>query len=334
MRIVQFLIFIIMISSRLTAFGQCISEINLSFKVLDPWPDQGINLKNHPSYKIQLLPKSDARFVFIRYNGFLIQKLMKGRKRRSNNNPYVCWMHYLTCDKKYQKTGKTGYEALFNRSDILFVNYDLGDHLLTQKEPCQIRGVTVAPPYYYKGRPRTKGQKDKYLLSFRGKCSNVGWFNSSQARSNLKKLLNGTTRHSRGLILFEDTNDPGIHTSLEEYNELLKLSTFSLIPRGDGRWSYRFSECIGAGSIPVIISDNLTLPYSQLIDWSKASIRIKEDDIPHLTIDELVQRLPSSQIAEEMKIEIEKINSKYFCTPSKRFNALLQSLHLEAIRYQ
>ena len=56
----------------------------------------------------------------------------------------------------------------------------------------------------------------------------------------------------------------------------LMSSTFAIVPHGDGRWNMRFSEVIGARSIPVVIADGITLPFEQLIDWSHAAVSIEE----------------------------------------------------------
>jgi hypothetical protein len=46
------------------------------------------------------------------------------------------------------------------------------------------------------------------------------------------------------------------------------------VPHGHGRWNHRFSEVIAAGAIPVVIADGLILPFSQLIDWRHAAVRV------------------------------------------------------------
>lgn len=52
-----------------------------------------------------------------------------------------------------------------------------------------------------------------------------------------------------------------------------------VIPCGDGRSIYRFFETLGHGSIPVLISDGLSLPYEELIPksfWKETVVRIPE----------------------------------------------------------
>ena len=39
---------------------------------------------------------------------------------------------------------------------------------------------------------------------------------------------------------------------------------------------------MNAGCIPVIISDNYQLPFSEKIDWNSCSIKIKEDELDNI----------------------------------------------------
>lgn len=61
-----------------------------------------------------------------------------------------------------------------------------------------------------------------------------------------------------------------------KYRELLSSSYFSLCPRGGGLSSYRFFECFHLNTIPVLIGDDIVLPFDD-IDYSKFILRIPED---------------------------------------------------------
>jgi len=64
------------------------------------------------------------------------------------------------------------------------------------------------------------------------------------------------------------------------YNELLIKSRYTLAPSGTGPNSIRFWEALGAGSIPVLLSDTLELPHHPL--WTEAIVDMKEADINKL----------------------------------------------------
>jgi Exostosin family len=52
---------------------------------------------------------------------------------------------------------------------------------------------------------------------------------------------------------------------------------FSLFVTGDNLFSYRFTEIISCGSIPVVYADDWLLPFGKdLIDWTEAAVVIPE----------------------------------------------------------
>ena len=110
------------------------------------------------------------------------------------------------------------------------------------------------------------------------------------------------------------------------YNALMD-TVFVLVPRGDRRWSYRFSEAIGACAIPVIISDGLTLPFDELIDWTTAAVIVPEEQVHRL-----LDYLPSATRQKEMLAAVCEINDKYFATDEKRYRALYRAAEVRLNR--
>jgi hypothetical protein len=64
------------------------------------------------------------------------------------------------------------------------------------------------------------------------------------------------------------------------YAEDILNSAFVLCPRGLGTNSHRIYETMALGRVPVILSDNWTLPDGP--DWQSFSLRLPEVDAPHL----------------------------------------------------
>mmetsp|Transcript_52627 Transcript_52627/g.123124 ORF Transcript_52627/g.123124 Transcript_52627/m.123124 type:complete len:475 (-) Transcript_52627:95-1519(-) len=60
---------------------------------------------------------------------------------------------------------------------------------------------------------------------------------------------------------------------IEEYFEVMGSSHFCIIPEGTSSWTNHLYESFFAGCIPLILSDNFVLPYQDLIDWPRLSLR-------------------------------------------------------------
>jgi hypothetical protein len=75
----------------------------------------------------------------------------------------------------------------------------------------------------------------------------------------------------------ELNSDTKFLNEIEEYNEILLNSRYSLCPSGTGQNSIRLWESLATCSIPILLSDNLELPKHHL--WNESIIIIKEKDI-------------------------------------------------------
>ena len=75
-----------------------------------------------------------------------------------------------------------------------------------------------------------------------------------------------------------EINKPGdFDYKTNYYNNMLIKSIFTLCPSGSGPNSIRFWEALACGSIPILLSDTLQLPYHEL--WDKAIVRVKESEL-------------------------------------------------------
>jgi hypothetical protein len=100
----------------------------------------------------------------------------------------------------------------------------------------------------------------------------------------------------------------------KEYADMLSMSRFSLCPRGVGPNSVRLWESLKSGAIPIVISDNLILPYG--IDWSQCVIHVKEKDVSD--IKKILASISKEQ-EESMRLYGVKVADSFLGEHSIRF---------------
>ena len=107
----------------------------------------------------------------------------------------------------------------------------------------------------------------------------------------------------------------------------LNNSKFTLIPRGSSvGLSYRLVESMSAGSIPVIISDNNVLPFSDMINYKKFSISIKEKSIKNIE-----KKLKNIKNINEIQNNLLIIYNIYFSSVEKIISTALLIFEMKQI---
>jgi hypothetical protein len=82
------------------------------------------------------------------------------------------------------------------------------------------------------------------------------------------------------------------HNRTEVFRDILYNSVFALSPRGFGPASFRMYEAIQMQCVPIYISDEFWLPFTEYIEWDKMCLLINNDEIE--TIPERVDALLES----------------------------------------
>jgi len=112
----------------------------------------------------------------------------------------------------------------------------------------------------------------KYLFSFQGR--------RGFRRGRLQTLDNGRDVYVR----FNDKAGGGNSlASRRSYDDIMRNSLFGGAPRGDCLFSYRFTEIMSAGSIPVVFANDWLPPFASPVDpdrvvnWTKCALFLQEE---------------------------------------------------------
>ena len=94
-----------------------------------------------------------------------------------------------------------------------------------------------------------------------------------------------------------------------KFREILSNSVFALAPRGFGPASYRMYEAIQMQCIPIYISDEFWLPFTDQIEWEKMCLLVNENEID--SIPERVDAILESGKHQEMIDYGQKVYEKH-----------------------
>ncbi|KAH7425627.1 hypothetical protein KP509_11G063400 [Ceratopteris richardii] len=109
-------------------------------------------------------------------------------------------------------------------------------------------------------------------------------------------------RGARASIWENFKNNPLFDLSTEHpdtYYEDMQRSIFCLCPLGWAPWSPRLVEAVVFGCIPVIIADDIVLPFADVIPWKEIGVFVAENDVPKL--DEILTSLSAAEVLEKQK---------------------------------
>lgn len=86
-----------------------------------------------------------------------------------------------------------------------------------------------------------------------------------------------------------------------DYFEHLRNAKFCLAPRGESSWTLRFYEAFFVECVPVLLSDEVELPFQNVVDYTQISIKWPStrigpellqylESIPDESIDRMISR--------------------------------------------
>lgn len=134
-----------------------------------------------------------------------------------------------------------------------------------------------------------------------------------------------------GLCRGDIVNQAEKHKSTQsDFYKNVSTSDYTLAPRGGGNFSYRFSETLCFGRIPLFINADSPLPFDDEINWKDLCIWVEERDILHAPeiIAKYHQNLSPEAFLEKQQA-CRKIWEDYLSIPGffKHMKAKLLSQH-------
>ena len=85
------------------------------------------------------------------------------------------------------------------------------------------------------------------------------------------------------------------------YKRLMRTTKFALVPRGDNKFSYRFTEALAAGAIPVFHGDDYMFPFRpEVVDWNRCALILPEKDAGNATMEIINDYLTNPGKTKEM----------------------------------
>lgn len=114
-------------------------------------------------------------------------------------------------------------------------------------------------------------------------CQPSQYADASKKKTIFASFIGNRTHPIRDKILSISNSDyyvSDVNKSPEAYFDILSSSIFSLCPRGYGFSSFRISESIQCGAIPIYISDTFIIPHN--VDFNEYGILVHESELDKL----------------------------------------------------
>ncbi|KMT06579.1 hypothetical protein BVRB_7g157490 isoform B [Beta vulgaris subsp. vulgaris] len=109
------------------------------------------------------------------------------------------------------------------------------------------------------------------------------------------------------------------------YGEMMKRSKYCLCPSGFEVASPRIVEAIYAECVPVLISQNYILPFSDVLDWSSFSVQVSVSEIPNLK--KILMEIPYDKYLQ-MQEGVKQVQRHFVMNdPPKRFDVFHMIIH-------
>ena len=129
-------------------------------------------------------------------------------------------------------------------------------------------------------------------------------------------------------IYIQGENNTGYGLKNATYKRVMRTTKFALVPRGDNKFSYRFTEALSAGAIPVFHGDGYIFPFRpEIVDWNKCALILPEKDAGQTAMDLIHELLASpEEMCKRRQYCYFEIYEKYVSTNTRIITGLVEGL--------
>ena len=135
-------------------------------------------------------------------------------------------------------------------------------------------------------------------------------------------------REQNDEIYIQGENNTGYGLKNATWKRVMRSTKFALAPRGDNKFSYRFTEALSAGAIPVFHGDGYIFPFRpEIVDWNKCALILPEKDAGQTAMDLIHELLASPEkMCKRRQYCYFEIYQKYMATNTRIINGLVEGL--------
>ncbi|KAI5063994.1 hypothetical protein GOP47_0020664 [Adiantum capillus-veneris] len=162
---------------------------------------------------------------------------------------------------------------------------------------CLRNGSIVIPPYV---SPR---RSSNHTIPFNTPRSTFAYFRGVFYDMNDSPKGDHYARGIRAAIWEKYKNNALFDISSEHpdtYYEDMQTSIFCLCPLGWAPWSPRLVEAVVFGCIPVIIADDIVLPFKEVIPWDDIAVFVPETDVDKL--EHILTSIPVGEVTKKQRM--------------------------------
>jgi hypothetical protein len=155
-----------------------------------------------------------------------------------------------------------------------------GSRLMIGTHPCYAAHKDVVVPVF---APPAKFSASPWLRSAaaRGPRRTLAYFSGNLAVNEPLKYARGI-RHRLRTSFGRTAGWKLVGKAGGAYSSDLASSEFCIVPPGGDGWSSRVDDSVRHGCIPVIIMDNVHMPFETSLNYSSFALRVAEKDVEQL----------------------------------------------------